>query len=100
MSNNKRFQLSPKAEKDLEQIYDYSLQLFGEQRAEQYIKDLDAAFHKLVGDASLAKDYTFVRSGLLAFRVVSHVIFFKLSTNGITILRILHKSMDYGRHLR
>ncbi|NQZ08472.1 MAG: type II toxin-antitoxin system RelE/ParE family toxin, partial [Algicola sp.] len=44
MSNNKSFQLRPKAEKDLERIYDYSLQEFGDERADQYIKDLNAAF--------------------------------------------------------
>ncbi len=100
MSNNKRFQLRPKAEKDLERIYDYSLQEFGDERADQYIKDLNAAFYKLACDPSLAKNYTFVRSDLYSYRVVSHVIFFKLAANGITIVRVLHKSMDYGRHLQ
>jgi toxin ParE1/3/4 len=100
MSNNKRFQLRPQAEKDLERIYDYSLQEFGGDRADQYIRDLDAVFHKLADDPSLAKNCTFVRSDLFAYRVISHVIFFKLTANGITIVRVLHKSMDYGRHLK
>ena len=100
MSNSKHFQLRPKAEKDLERIYDYSLQEFGDDRADQYIMDLDVAFQKLADDPSLGKNYDFVRSKLQVYPVVSHVIFFKLSTKGITIVRILHKSMDYGRHLK
>jgi toxin ParE1/3/4 len=100
MTNHKRFQLRPLAERDLERIYDYCLQEFGGARADQYIRDLDTAFHKLADNPSLAKNYTFVRSNLLAYQVVSHVVFFKLATNGITIVRVLHKSMDYGRHLK
>lgn len=46
MSNNKRFQLRPQGENDLERIYDYSLQEFGGERAEQYIRGLDTAFQK------------------------------------------------------
>jgi len=33
------------------------------------------------------------------YPVVSHVVFFKVSESGIIILRVLHRSMDYGRHL-
>ena len=99
MSNHKRFQLRPQAENDLEQIYDYSLQEFGDERAEQYIKDLDTTFQKLANNPSLAKNYAFVRADLLAYRVVSHVVFFNLTDSGITIVRVLHKSLDCGLHL-
>lgn len=99
MPNNKKIHIQPKATEDLENIYEYSLQEFGNARAEQYIRDLDSAFHKLARQPDLGSDYSHVRPNLLAYRVVSHIIFFKLSAYGITILRVLHKSMDYGRHI-
>jgi toxin ParE1/3/4 len=99
MPENKRFRLRPKAEEDLENIYEYSYQEFGRARADQYIEDLDSAFHKLADKPSLGSDYSHVRPALMAYRVVSHVVFFKPSVDGIIILRVLHKSMDYGRHL-
>ena len=77
MPENKNFRLRPKADKDLENIHDYSFQEFGNARADQYIRDLDAAFHKLAGEPSLGNNYNHVRSDLMAYRVVSHVVFFK-----------------------
>jgi toxin ParE1/3/4 len=99
MPENKKFRLRPKAEEDLENIYEYSYREFGSARADQYIRDLDAAFHKLADEPSLGSDYSHVHLNLMAYKVVSHVVFFKPSVDGITILRVLHKSMDYGRHL-
>lgn len=99
MKQKKTFQLRPKAVKDLESIYNYSVQEFSFERAEQYIMDLNNSFYKLAGDPSLGKNYNHVKFGVLAFNVVSHIVFFRLSKNGIIILRILHNSMDFGRHL-
>ncbi|MCU7861100.1 MAG: type II toxin-antitoxin system RelE/ParE family toxin [Candidatus Thiodiazotropha sp. (ex Lucinoma kastoroae)] len=79
MLENKKFRIRPKAEKDLENIYEYSYQEFGSARADQYIRDLDATFHMLADDPSLGSDYSHVRPDLMAYRVVSHVVFFKPS---------------------
>ena len=100
MGKSKSFRLRPKAEQDLEKIYEYSVQEFGNKRAELYIRDLNGAFKKLANEPNLGRDYRFVRTNLLAFNVASHVVFFKVSSVGITILRVLHRSMDYGRHLK
>jgi toxin ParE1/3/4 len=99
MSKNKKFRLRPKAVKDLENIYEYSYQEFGSARADQYIRDLDTAFHKLVDEPDLGTDASHISPNLLVYRVVSHLIFFKPSVYGINIIRVLHKSMDYGRHI-
>lgn len=100
MTENKIFKLSPSADQDLVNIFHYSIQKFGEKRAELYIKNLNDSFRILAQQPELGKDYGFVRSNLLAYSVVSHIVFFKVSVWGITILRVLHRSMDYGRHLK
>ena len=99
MSANNEFRMLPRAAQDLENIYQYSYQEFGGVKAEQYIRGLDFAFNKLATDPQLGIDYSYVKDGLLAYRVVSHVIFFKLGIDGIVIIRILHKSMDHTQHL-
>ena len=68
-------------------------------KAEQYIRDLDTAFHKLADQPGLGSDASYIHPNLMVYRVVSHLIFFKPSVYGINIIRVLHKSMDYGRHL-
>ena len=99
MPENRRFQLRPQADKDLESIYAYSYREFGSARAQRYIRDLSAAFRKLAAEPQLGMDYSHVRPHLMAYQVVSHVVFFKPSVDGITVLRVLHKSMDCERHL-
>ena len=98
MMKKTNVRLRPKAAQDLTRIYEYSYQEFGSIRAEQYIKDLDSAFHKLAEEPSLGRDYGHIRRGLFAYKIVSHIIFFKLAVNEILIIRVLHGSMDHGRH--
>lgn len=99
MPQNNKFRLRPKAVEDLENIYEYSYQEFGSARADQYIRDLDTAFHKLADEPGLGSDASHIRPNLMVYRVVSHLIFFISSVYGINIIRVLHKSMDYERHL-
>lgn len=99
MRKNQLFQLRPQAIQDLKNIYKYSAQEFGIERAERYILELNSSFMQISETPTLGRDYSHVRAGLLAFNVVSHIVFFRQSANGIVILRILHKSMDCNRHL-
>jgi len=98
MPKNKKFRLRLKADKDLEDIYEYSYQRFGEQRADKYIEDLDAAFFNLAENTNLGIDCGDIRRGLRMHKVVSHMVFFRPSSYGAIIIRVLHKSMDYRLH--
>ncbi len=97
MSHN--IKLKPKAYDDLTNIYQYSHKEFGQAKAAQYIKSLDEAFSKLANDSNIGTDYSDIRPQLLAYLATSHIVFFKRSKHGITVLRILHQSMDFNRHL-
>ncbi len=97
MSRN--IKLKPKAYDDLNNIYQYSFKEFGLTKATQYIKSLDEAFHKLTLDINLGTDYSEIRTGLHAYLASSHIVFFKRSNKSITVIRILHQSMDFNRHL-
>ena len=91
--------IRPLAETDLEDIYSYSHQEFGDVRAVKYIQDLDDAFNKLAENPNLGGNADFIKKGLLNFQVVSHIVFFRVAESNISIIRVLHKSMDYQRHL-
>ena len=81
MAKNKIFKLRPKAEQDLANIFHYSIQEFGDKRAEPYIKDLDASFSKLAQKPKLGKDYSFTKSNLLAY-LSFHMLFFSKNLTG------------------
>jgi toxin ParE1/3/4 len=96
---NKTYRLYPKAIDDLESIYLYSTREFGTQRTEDYILVIETSFHHLANDPLIARKCDYIRQGLRAFNVGSHVIFFKITDYGVAVIRVLHQSMDFSRHL-
>lgn len=96
---NKTYRLHPKAIEDLESIYLYSTREFGIKRTEDYILAIDTSFQHLADDPLISRKCDYVRQGLRAFNIGSHVIFFKMTNYGIAVIRVLHQSMDLSRHL-
>ncbi|RLV58372.1 type II toxin-antitoxin system RelE/ParE family toxin [Parashewanella curva] len=95
----KSIHLKPKAIQDLEDIFIYSYRQFGEARAEQYIQDLNSAFTKAATSPELGRNCDEISPNLQALFVVSHVVFYKVKGNNLTVIRVLHKSMDHKRHM-
>ena len=96
---NKTFRLYPKAINDLEDIYLYSAREFGIQRTEDYIWAIESSFQYLASDPLISRKCDYIRQNLRAFNVGSHVIFLKITDYGIAVIRVLHQSMDFNRHL-
>lgn len=96
---NKTFHLYPKAISDLEDIYLYSAREFGLQGTEDYILAIESSFQYLANDPLISRECDDVHQNLRAFNVGSHVIFLKITDYGIAVIRVLHQSMDFNRHL-
>lgn len=96
---NKSYRLYPKAIEDLESIYLYSVREFGIKRTEDYIWAIDSSFQHLADDPLISRKCDYIRPGLRAFNVGSHIIFFKTTDYGIAVIRVLHQSMDFNKHL-
>jgi toxin ParE1/3/4 len=93
------FKLRPKAVSDLEEIWHYTIKTWDEEQAECYLRLLNMGFIDLSIHPHLGRSCDKVRSGYRAFRVGSHMIFYRVTGEGIEIARILHQSMDFNRHL-
>jgi len=91
--------LSPRAQADLDEIWDYSAKHWGENRAERYIRELWQAIGLIVGDPRRGRSCEEVRAGYYRYAVGSHVLFYRLVPGGIDIVRVLHQRMDFQRHL-
>ena len=96
---NKTYRLYPKALEDLESIYLYSTREFGIKRTEDYILAINSSFQHLADDPFISRKCDYIRPYLRAFNVGSHIIFFKTTDYGIAVIRVLHQSMDFNRHL-
>lgn len=93
------FVLSPAAQTDVDEIWDYTAQRWGVEQAETYVNALRDACHDLAAERRISRAVD-VREGYRKLLVGSHVLFFKSSAAGqIVIVRILHQKMDTNKHL-
>jgi toxin ParE1/3/4 len=82
-----KHRISQRAERDLKDIYVYTLQQFGQSQAEKYLRELDAIFGLLseypdMGSLYDGRTHQFVHG--------KHIILYRSSSNGIIIGRIFH----------
>ena len=94
-----RYALSGKADADIEAIAEGSLQQWGLTRAEKYILGLHETFQMLVDFPDLGRDVGHIRPGYRKIETASHSVFYRKTEEGVLIVRILHQSMDFERHL-
>ncbi len=91
----KAFKLTQAAKKDLREIAKFTEIRWGRNQRYLYLKQFDDVFHFLVDNPSVGKKCDHIKIGYKKFPQGSHVIFFREGTNSkITIIRVLHKSMD------
>ncbi len=93
------FRVSPAAERDLEGIWRYTRQNWGLDQAERYTDTMSAAFQELAESPKSAPSCDHIREGYRRRRVARHVVYFRITTYGIAIIRVLHDRMDAQRHL-
>ena len=91
--------LSPRAKLDLSEIWDCTLLQWGVGQAEKYVRELWSTMGHAASDITHSVDIGDVRRGYRKSRSGSHVIFFKVTGDGIDVVRILHQRMDFERHL-
>ena len=93
------FVLSPRAQADVDEIWDYTVERWSENQAESYIRDIWQAIEVVAADPRKARACDEIRLGYRKHPVGSHVLFFRTLDDGIDIVRILHQRMDFERHL-
>jgi toxin ParE1/3/4 len=93
------YRLSPKARDDIEAAWLYSLNQWGLRQAERYIDELTKAFALLARspNAGLACDW--IRRGYRRHAVIRHVVYYRVTGQGIEIVRVLPDRALASRHL-
>jgi toxin ParE1/3/4 len=93
------FRLTPRAQRDLGAVFDYSVAQWGLRQALDYTDLIAAACADLAEAPQSAQDCTSIRPGYRRRSVEQHVIYFRVTRYGIAVVRILHQRMDAARHL-
>ena len=92
--NSKELLYSPKALQDLDEIWSYSAQMWDEERADLYIRNITSICENVRLHPQMAKRRDDIRKNYRSMFSGSHVIFFKETLNTLTVVRILHQRMD------
>jgi toxin ParE1/3/4 len=93
------FELTEDAERDIIDIYLYTLQKFGPLQAGKYTSELFGRISDIAAQPSLGRDFSDVHPGTRRSNQASHAIYYRQTGTGVLILRILHQRMDPARHL-
>ncbi|MEV4778752.1 type II toxin-antitoxin system RelE/ParE family toxin [Burkholderia sp. LMU1-1-1.1] len=93
------YRLTPAAERDLEEIWTYTLQQWGVAQANRYIDMLTATFAELAKSPKTALACDHIRPGYRRRSVHRHVVYFRITPYGIAIVRVLHERMNPPRRL-
>jgi toxin ParE1/3/4 len=93
--------LSHKAMADLSEIWNYTFDIWSENQADKYYKDLIGGCNNISENSKIGKCYDEIDKDIFGFRAGNHIIFYRLTPdNKIEILRILHQNMDLKNRIK
>jgi toxin ParE1/3/4 len=90
--------LSPRAQGDLEDIWDYTMKRWGLDQAEFYARQIWQHIEAAARRPTIGRPCPEVRAGYYKYPSGSHILFYRRIDGDIDIVRILHKRMDFGQH--
>jgi len=97
---SRRYVLSPAAQADLEQIWDYSCERWSVDQAEKYVRGIQRAIERVVDNPLIGQSCEEVRAGYRRHGVGSHSLYYRIASGDlIDVVRVLHQRMDVDRHL-
>ncbi len=95
----KFYELSTEADRDLDEIFDYTTHEFGIDQAVKYISAFDDVFENLIKNPQFGRDRNEIRGGLKSVIKENHVVFYRILKDRVRIVRILHGSRDLPKFL-
>lgn len=97
-----RYVLSPAAQADLDQIWDYTCERWSADQVETYVREIQRAIELVADNPLIGRSCEEVRAGYRRHTVGSHTLHYRLGAGGddlVDVVRILHKHMDVDQHL-
>lgn len=93
------YHLSKEADRDIENIAEYTLEKWGVTQVNKYVGGLIDCFKDIANNDHFGQDASEFAPGLYRFGYESHIIFFVRQEENVLIVRVLHSQMDFRRHL-
>ncbi|MCU7833817.1 MAG: type II toxin-antitoxin system RelE/ParE family toxin [gamma proteobacterium symbiont of Taylorina sp.] len=93
------FIFTDKAETDLADIIDFTLEQWGAENAHKYINGLEETAQMLADNPDIGIKRGNLLEELLCFPYESHVLYYYKQLNKVVIIRVLHQNMEPENHL-
>jgi len=92
-----RYIVSPRAQADIEEIWNYTAKTWGVDQAEAYVRALQAAIETVAEEPRKGRACRRGPQGIS--QVPGRLAHDRSARSGIDIVRILHSRMDFERHV-
>lgn len=89
--------LTPAARNDLQDIYGYALRQWGEARSRRYLATIKEHFRALAKQPLSGMARPELLPEIRSLTVESHVVFYRVRTRTVEIVRVLHGRQDSQR---
>jgi toxin ParE1/3/4 len=93
------YKLTKEADFDIDEIWEESNLRWGKTQARKYLDEMEERFISLAENPKLGKKRPELTGSPMSFPSGRHVIFYRKAKKGIEIIRVLHDSMDFPRHI-
>jgi toxin ParE1/3/4 len=94
MRRKASYDFTARAAEDLREIGRYTRRPWGIAQARHYRQELELALHNLSLNPLIGREREEIEVEIRSFRVAAHVAFYMPRRGGITVIRLLHPSMD------
>ena len=95
-----RYDFTQRALADLRDIARHTRETWGQKQARLYREELELGIQKLALAPGMGRARGDVGPSVRSFPIARHIAFYIESEGGITVLRLLHPSMDVARSLQ
>jgi toxin ParE1/3/4 len=86
---NGRYHLTQAADADLERLYEWGIDRFGMNAADEYYDGLIARLGQIADTPQLWQEVDYIRAGYRRSVYVAHSIYYRVEDNGVLIVRVL-----------
>ena len=91
--------IAPVAKADLKEIYQYGLRQWGQAQSNSYLENLKDHFWSLTDHPLIGTERPELLPGVRSLPVEGYTLFYRVTTDSVEIIRILHGRQDPQRHL-
>lgn len=92
--------IAPAAKADLKDIYQCGLRTWGQIQSDSYLENLKEHFWSLTEQPLMGVERPELLPGARSLPIESHTLFYRVTTDTVEIIRVLHGRQDPQRHLK